>query len=114
MKRVRIHRHPDCARCARIARLHQALDWLNRIAVSTEPPPGDALPRGHIAVIDLGTGARIRGAAGFGLICRNVPAYWPLLALLHVPSFRRRVEREIDPGLSRGRPRELPGVHSAS
>lgn len=106
MKRVMIHRHPDCARCARIARVHRAFDWLNRIAVSTAAPPGGAVRRGQIAVIDLATGARVRGADGFRLICRNVPAYGLLLPLLHVPAFRRRMEREIDPGATVGHPVE--------
>jgi hypothetical protein len=42
MKRIRIYRNPACARCARMARMHQRLDWLDRVEVTTQPPPGRA------------------------------------------------------------------------
>ncbi len=35
MATVRLYRHPHCARCARFARWHRRLDWLNRFEDST-------------------------------------------------------------------------------
>jgi hypothetical protein len=32
-------------------------------------------------------------AAGFALLCRQIPAYW-LLPLLRIPAPRRRIDRE--------------------
>jgi hypothetical protein len=29
------------------------------------------------------------------IVARQVPLYWPLLPLLHVPDIRRRVDREL-------------------
>ena len=51
-------------------------------------------------MIDLVGGGRVRGAAAFALICRQVPLYWPMLALLWIPAVRRRVDREIDPDVA--------------
>ncbi|MFC5580738.1 hypothetical protein [Rhodanobacter terrae] len=50
---------------------------------------------GEVVVQDLRSGTTLRGAAGFALLCRQIPAYWPLLPLLSNPALRRRVEREF-------------------
>lgn len=98
MKRVLIYRHPNCERCARIARVHHACDWFGRIVTSTEAPPdGRPLVPGRIVVIDLVRKVRVRGADAFAFICRQVPLYWPAFLLLWIPAVRRRVAREIDP-----------------
>lgn len=97
MKRVLIHRHPACARCARIARVHHAFDWLDRVETTTATPASGPLEPGRIVIIDLTTGKRVRGAAGFALICRQIPAYRLLLPLLWIPAVRRAIAREIDP-----------------
>ncbi len=102
MKRLAIHRHPDCDRCARFARVHRALDWLNRLVTTTKPPPGAPVPKGKIAVVDLTTGARLRHEEAMPAICRQVPAYWPLLALLQIPAMRRRFAQEIAPDGTQG------------
>lgn len=98
MKRLAIHRHPECARCARYARVHRALDWLGRLEPTTAAPPGAPLTRGKIAVVDLATGERLRGAAAMAALARQVPAYWPLLVALRVPALRRRFAAEVEPG----------------
>ena len=95
MASIRLYRHPDCARCARYARLHHRLDWLGRFEDSTDVSPVGPLRLGEVVVQDLRSGATLRGAAGFGLLCRQIPAYWPLLPALRIPAFRRRIEREF-------------------
>ncbi|HYE58428.1 MAG TPA: hypothetical protein VD948_07965 [Rhodothermales bacterium] len=95
MPQIRIYRHPECARCARIARLHQALDWLGRIETSTATPPSGPLRKGEVVVEDLATGQIRRGAEAFALITRQVPLYAPLRLLLHMPAFRRYVELDM-------------------
>lgn len=77
--------------------MHRRFDWLRRLQCTSAPPPdGRPLRRGAIYVEDVGRGRRVRGAVAFALICRNVPGYWPLLALLAVPPLRRRVAAELD------------------
>jgi hypothetical protein len=93
---IRLYRHPDCAKCARYARLHRRLDWLGRFEDSTGVPPVGPLRFGEVVVQDLRHGTIRHGAAGFALLCRQIPAYWPLLPLLRIPVLRRRVEREFN------------------
>lgn len=95
MTTVRLYRHPHCARCARFARRHRRLDWLHRFEDSTGVSPVGPMRLGEVVVQDLRRGRTLRGAAGFTLLCRQIPAYWPLLPLLRVPALRRRVEREF-------------------
>ena len=92
MATVRLYRHPDCAR---FARWHRRLDWLRRFKDSTGLSPVGPLRLGEVVVQDLRHDATLRGAAGFTLLCRQIPAYWPLLPLLRIPAVRHRVEREF-------------------
>ena len=95
MAMIRLYRHADCAKCARYAGLHRRLDWLGRFEDATGVSPVGSLRMGEVVVQDLRSGETCRGAAGFTLLCRQIPAYWPLLPLLRIPSVRRRVEREF-------------------
>lgn len=95
MASIRLYRHPDCAKCARYARLHHRLDWLGRFEDATGVSPVGPLRLGEVVVQDLRNGTTLRGAAGFALLCRQIPAYWPLLPLLRIPLLRRRIEREL-------------------
>jgi hypothetical protein len=94
MKRIVIYRHPECEKCARMARLHHLLDWFNRVAVVTKTPVTGPLQMGEIIVEDLATGRFLTGAEGLKLICRQVPLYWLALPLLWIPSVRARADRE--------------------
>jgi hypothetical protein len=94
VKTIRLYRHPDCHKCARLARRHQRLDWLRRLEVTTDMPPTGPLRMGEIAVQDLRTGALMKGADCFELLFRHIPAYWPLLPLLHIPFVREHAQRE--------------------
>lgn len=95
MKTVRVHRNPDCPKCARYAAWHHRLDWLGRVETSTAKPRGGALAMGEVVVEDLRDGAIHEGAEGFALLARQVPAYWLLIPLLRVPAVRRRIDREM-------------------
>ena len=96
MKTIRLYRNPDCEKCARAARLHHFFDWLDRFEDSTKVPPiGGPLSLGEIAVQDLNSGKTLRGVECFRLLCKHIPAYWPFLLFLYLPSFRRYVEREV-------------------
>jgi hypothetical protein len=96
MKTVRVYRNPDCPACARYARMHQRLDWLDRVDVSTRTPDNRLpLRLGEVVVEDLRSGLLREGADAFALLARQVPAYWLLLPLLRVPAVRRRVDREM-------------------
>lgn len=95
MRRIRIYRNPDCAKCARYARTHERLDWLGRIENSTATPPTGPLAMGEVVVEDLATGHISRGAEGLELICRNIPAYAPLRLLLKLPAIRRAADKEM-------------------
>jgi len=96
MGTIRLYRHPDCAKCARYARWHHRLDWLGRFEDSTGVSPAGPLRMGEVVVQNPCSGETLRGAAGFALLCRQIPAYWPLLPLLRIPAVRRRVEREFN------------------
>jgi hypothetical protein len=93
MPAIRPYRHPDCAKCARYAQLHHRLDWLGRFEDTTGISPVGPLRLGEVVVQDLCSGQTLRGAAGFALLCRQIPAYW-LLPLLRIPAPRRRIDRE--------------------
>ena len=95
MKAIRLYRNADCPQCARLARTHHRFDWLHRFEDSTDVSPLGPLKIGEIAVQDLASGVTLKGAACFRLLCKNIPAYWPMLPLLHFPPFRRYVEREV-------------------
>lgn len=96
MVTIRLYRHPGCAKCARFARLHRRLDWLGRFSDSTAVSPVGPLRLGQVVVQDLRSGATLRGAEGFALLCRQIPLYWPCLPLLRLPWLRHRIERELD------------------
>jgi len=108
MTRIRIYRHPDCPKCARYARAHEALDWLHRVEVSTKTPRTGALRLGEVVVEKLDDGRILKGADGFREICRHIPAYAPFLMLLRVPAVRAFAEREMT-GCN-GETCGLPGV----
>ena len=95
MKRILIYRHPNCERCARFARLHHVVDWLDRIADTTATPPTGPLRLGEIVVEDLTTRQIVQGTQALALVFRQVIAYWPLLLLLWIPPLRLRLDREV-------------------
>lgn len=95
MKRILIYRHPHCERCARIARLHHAVDWFDRIADTTATPATGPLRMGEIVVEDLATHRILRGAEALNLVYRQVIAYWPFLPLLWIPPTRAWLDRQI-------------------
>jgi hypothetical protein len=95
MKRIRLYRNADCAKCARLARIHHRLDWFNRFEDTTEVPPTGPLKIGEIAVQDLRSGETLKGVECFKLLSKHIPAYWPNLLLLYLPPFHRYVEREV-------------------
>lgn len=90
MAAIRRYRHPDCARCARLAGWHRRLDWLGRFEDSTGVSPVGPLRRGQVVLQDLRSGQTLHGADASALLCRQIPAYWPLLSAV-----RRAVEREL-------------------
>jgi hypothetical protein len=95
VKRIRIYRNPDCAKCARYARMHERLDWFGRIENSTVTPPTGPLTIGEVVVEQLATGRIARGAEALALICRQIPAYAPMLVLLKLPAVRRAADKEM-------------------
>lgn len=95
MKTVRVYRNPKCPKCARYAAWHIRLDWLDRVEISTSIPRTGPLAMGEVVVEDLRDNSIHHGAEGFALLAHQVPLYWPLLPLLHVPSIRRRVDTEL-------------------
>jgi hypothetical protein len=98
MKRVLIYRHPNCERCARFARVHHAVDWMNRIADTTATPPTGPLRMGEIVVEDLTTHRILAGAEALSLVYRQAILYWPLLVLLWIPPTRAWLDREVRGG----------------
>ena len=114
MKTILIHRHPDCARCERIARRHHSFDWLDRIADTTADPPGRrAVDKGEIVVQELKTGVLLEGDAAVSAILRQVPLYWPLLPFVLCSSWLQSLARA---GTRAGSPRtkaSAPGGRDA-
>ena len=95
LPRITIYRHPDCARCAKIARVHRSLDWLGRLRFSTGLPKCGPLRLGEIAVEDTRTEEIAKGVEAVRRIYRQVPAYLPLLPLLWIPPIARWVDRDV-------------------
>jgi hypothetical protein len=94
MKRIVIYRHPECGKCARMARLYQLFDWFNRVVDVTTTPPTGPLRMGEVIVEDLATGRFLAGVEGLKLICRQIPLYWLALPLFRVPGVRARADLE--------------------
>lgn len=109
MKEFRLFRHPDCPKCAKIARVHEIFDWHNRLEVSTATPKTGALRMGEIVIEELATGTIFRGADAFGLLCRRIPLYAPLSLLLRSAAFRRYITREMSGCGDTSRGIEPPG-----
>ena len=95
MPHIRIYRHPDCARCARLARIHHALDLFGRVESTTQTPPTGALRMGQIVVEDRASGVVESGVGAFRLMTRAIPFYAPGRLLLAFSGFRSFVEREM-------------------
>jgi hypothetical protein len=95
MRKIRIYRHPDCPKCARYARIHRSLDWLQRVDISTKTPRTGPLRLGEVVVENLEDGRLLKGADAFREICRQIPAYAPFLFLLRLPAVRAFAEREM-------------------
>ncbi len=95
MKTIRIYRHPECPKCARIAKVHELFDWRDRIEVSTATPSTGPLRIGEVLVEEIATGRVYRGAEAFDLLCRNIPLYAPFRALLTLAPFRKYIAREM-------------------
>lgn len=95
MKAIRLYRHPACAKCAKISKVHQLFDWRDRLEISTATPKTGALRLGEIVIEDIPSGRVFRGADAFGLLCRNIPLYRPIGALLALPPFRRYIDKEL-------------------
>jgi hypothetical protein len=90
MKTIRIYRHLDCERCAKMAATHHKLDWLDRVDDTTEPPPGRwPVEKGEILVQNLRNGAVLEGIDAVRAIARQVPLYWAALPLLRIPWLAR-------------------------
>jgi hypothetical protein len=75
--------------------MHHALDWFNRFEDSTATPPSGPVRMGQIVVQDLSTGVVHGGIECFRLLCRNIPAYWPIIPLTYFPLIRRMIENDI-------------------
>jgi hypothetical protein len=95
MRRIRIYRNPGCARCARYARLHQRLDWLDRVEDSTAVPPTGPLAMGEVVVQELASGRVLQGAEAARRIVREIPAYAPFRLLLKIPAISRAADQEM-------------------
>ena len=95
MTRVTLYRHPECERCRRIGRVHRFFNWLGRVGFSTEPPPGGALRPGQIALVVHSSGEELRGVQAVRALARQIPAYWVLLPLLHLPPVARAIDRSL-------------------
>ena len=95
MKRITIYHNRDCVRCRRIARVNRLLNWFGWVDISTADPRIGPMRPGEIAVEDARTGTIVQGVAAVRRVYRNIPAYWPLLPLLHVPFVARWIDREV-------------------
>ena len=95
MKAIRLYRNARCEKCARLARVHRAFDWLDRLEDTTAIPPTGPLRLGEIAVQELASGQTLKGIECFRLLCRHIPAYRLSLPLLRISPFHRYVERQV-------------------
>jgi hypothetical protein len=95
MKRIRIYRNPDCARCARYARLHARLDWFGRVENSTAVPPTGPLAMGEVVVQEIASGRIAQGVEAARRIAAAIPAYAPFRLLLKIPAVARAADNEM-------------------
>lgn len=95
MHRITIYRHPECARCERIARWHHRFDWLKRVRSSIEIPPTGPLKMGEIVVEKANSGEILRGIDAVRTIVRQIPAYWLALPALRIPSIASKIDQDV-------------------
>ena len=107
MRRIRIHRNPGCAKCARYACLHERLDWFGRVENSTAVPPTGPLAMGEVVVQDLRSGRVLQGVTAARRIAAEIPLYAPFRLLLRIPAIARAADREMS-GCNDGSACELP------
>jgi hypothetical protein len=98
MKKIRVYRNPDCARCARFAKVARFFDWFDRVEHSTEAPKTGPLRLGEVVVEDFSDGGIHRGADGIEMIWRQIPVYAPFRLLFKLPAFRRFVDQGVSGG----------------
>ena len=92
---ITIFRHPDCERCARMARFHHRFDWLHRIEDTTVTPPGhDPVAIGQILVQRQPSGPLLEGIEAVREIFRQIPLYWLCLPLLYLPPIASRIDAD--------------------
>ncbi|HEY4126765.1 MAG TPA: hypothetical protein VGN70_01830 [Gammaproteobacteria bacterium] len=110
MRRIRIYRHPQSAKCANYARIHRFFDWFGQVHVSTATPATGPLGRGAMVVEEVDSGRIMGGADALECICQVIPAYLPLLPLLKIPALRAWAGRGMSGGTgsTRGLPRPRP------
>lgn len=81
-----LYYHKDCQDCAKQGAQTIALDWFNRINLSTEIPPTGELVKGEIALISDKGQVFTRGYAT-RKICLNIPVYFVIGVILYFPPF---------------------------
>ena len=62
---------------------------------STDAPKTGPLRLGEIAVEDIATGETVKGAEAMRRLCRQIPAYRPLLPLLQLPFVARYIDKQL-------------------
>lgn len=85
MRQTLIYRHPDCARCARIARTHKAFDFFGAVDDATEPPRTGPLQMGEVVVEERAAGRIAQGVEAFRLSTPAIPLYAPARLLPAFP-----------------------------
>lgn len=85
MARYTLHYNSHCQDCVRLARWNRRLDWLNRFERSTDPSPMGTPDIGDIHVVDHRNATICSGVYATHLVCRNIPAFWPMALLLKIP-----------------------------
>ena len=95
MKTLRLYTHPDCERCARLARLHHRFDWLGRLEHTTRAPRSGPLRLGQVVAEDIATSKLLIGHEAIQALCRTIPAYRLFLPLFRLRAVRQSIDRQV-------------------
>ena len=88
MTKIALHYNPNCSACVRQAKRTAQMDWLRRVALTTEDSPLGQIPAGKIVIVDKRSNEVLTGIYATRKVCMQIPLYFLYGLLLHLLPIR--------------------------